>query len=431
MNGSVWRRTNGKWAYRFDIGDDPLTGRRRTRSKSGYETKREATAALRKAVSAHEGGRSVKPSRRSVEDFLDEWHQAVRPSLRPTTWTNYRDYLDAYVIPVIGQTPLQDLSPVRLNLLYAHLLERGRVKRPGGLAPKTVQNVHRMLHRALRDAVKWDVLPRNVAEDAEPPKARRPKPSIWTPEQLGEFVRHVRNDRFYALWLLVSTTGLRRGELAGLERWDIDLENSRVSPRQARVVVAGHATDSDTKTRSGQRTLALDPDTRDALADYLAAWEEERYLLGQDRRLLFVWPNGTPLHPDTITALFRKHCVAAGLPRIRLHDVRHSYATAALKAGIPPKIVSERLGHSASAFTMDTYTHVIPGMDEAAANMVAALILADPEVSKPETEAVGEGVVHKLVHNELDAAPQESEEPADPERFRRSAGSSSCSGGRI
>ena len=131
---------------------------------------------------------------------------------------NYRNYLDAYVIPVIGETAIQDLTPVRLNLLYGYLLENGRVRGPGGLAPKTVQNVHRMLHRALRDAVKWDVLPRNVADDASPPRARRPRHQVWTPEQLGRFVEHVQHDRFYALWLLVATTGLRRGELAGLRR---------------------------------------------------------------------------------------------------------------------------------------------------------------------------------------------------------------------
>jgi integrase len=338
-------------------------------------TKREAEKALREAIGAHERGRSVTRSRRTVESFLVEWHQAVRAGLRPTTWVNYKDYINAYVIPVIGDTRLQELTPVRLNLLYAHLLTKGRVRSKGGLSPKTVQNVHRMLHRALRDAVKWDLIPRNVAEDAEPPRVRRVKPKVWTPEQLGQFVEHVRGDRFYALWLLVVTTGLRRGELAGLTRDDIDLEHGRVAPSVPRVVVAGHAEESETKTSSGERWLALDPTTWEALREYVASWEQERYLLGHDTRLLFVWQNGQPIHPDTITALFHKHCAAAGLPKIRLHDVRHSYATAALKAGVPPKIISERLGHSTAAFTMQTYTHVIPGMDQAAANSVAALIL--------------------------------------------------------
>ena len=391
MRGSVHKAENGTWSYRFTIEPDPLTGRRRVASKRGFRTKQEANRALRAAISAHESGRRVRPSRRTVEEFLNEWHRAIAPSLRSTTAANYRTYLDSYVIPYIGGSRLGDLTPVRLNLLYARLIESGRRKAPGGLSAKTVQNVHRMLHRALRDAVKWDYLPRNVAEDAEPPRVRRVRPDVWTPEQLRAFTDHVRDDRFYALWLLVVTTGFRRGELAGLRRDDIDLDNARVSPSVTRVVVDGHAEDSEMKTRSGERSLALDPVTREALRGYIAFWEQERRALGQTSSLLFVWPNGQPLHPDTITALFHKHCEAAGLPRIRLHDVRHSYATAALKAGVPAKIVSERLGHATAAFTLQVYTHVIPGMDQQAATTVADLILGqieEAQVDGPESGPV-------------------------------------------
>jgi integrase len=153
--------------------------------------------------------------------------------------------------------------------------------------------------------------------------------------------------------------------------------------------VAGHAQDSETKTRAGVRSLALDPETRAALEEFIGAWQEERRLLGQDSQLLFVWPDGRPLHPDTITTLFHRHCKAAGLPRIRLHDVRHSYATAALKAGIPPKVISERLGHATAAFTLQTYTHVIPGMDESAAATVAALILAKGSTADADGRTLG------------------------------------------
>ena len=418
MNGSVRRRASGDWEYRFDAGEDALTGRRRRPGKSGFKTKREAEQALRAAIAAHDKGRSVRSSSKTVEDFLTEWLQAIRASIRPTTWVNYRDYSNAYVVPIIGKTRLQDLTPQRLGLLYEYLLTKGRVKGGGGLAPKTVQNVHRMLRRALRDAVKWDLVPRNVAEDALAPRVPRRRPNVWSPEQLRAFVEHVRDDRFFALWLLVVTTGFRRGELAGLLRHDIDFQNRRVTPSTPRVVVAGRAQESETKTTSGIRWLALDPDTWEALHDYIQLWDKERYLLGQPTQLLFVWPNGDPLHPDTITALFHKHCAAARLPRIRLHDVRHSYATAALKAGIPPKVISERLGHSTAAFTMQTYAHVIPGMDEGAADKVAALILGDPNGRTSGRQSLEQGS-------------QESEEPPDPERFRRSEGSSIRSGGRI
>jgi len=429
MNGSVYRRRGSTtWSYKFDVEPDPLSGKRRTRSGSGFATKKEASSELRKALSAHERGRLVLRTRRTLGDFLNEWHLSARTSLRPSTWSSYRTYLDAYVLPVIGESALQDLTPQRLNLLYGHLLDKGRAKTKGGLAPKTVRNVHVMLHRALRDAVKWDLLPRNVAEDADPPTAPRARPKIWAPEQLGLFVEHVRGDQFFALWLLVATTGLRRGELAGLLVDDIDLERRRVSPSVPRVVVDGRATESRTKTSAGERNLSLDPDTVEALRDYIDRWQLERDLLGQDTRLLFIWPNGQPLHPDTITALFHKLCAQAGLPRIRLHDVRHSYASAALKAGVSPKVISERLGHATVAFTLQTYTHLIPGMDEDAAQVVADLILRSG-ASRDESQEMAS--VHEIVHTAAEEPDPNSKEPADLLRFRRSAGSSIRSGGRI
>lgn len=173
------------------------------------------------------------------------------------------------------------------------------------------------------------------------------------------------------------------------------------------MVVDGRVQESETKTAAGERVLALDPATRAALEKFIEVWEEERQLLGQAPSLLFVWPDGRPLHPDTITALFHKHCRAAGLPRIRLHDVRHSYATAALKNGVPAKVISERLGHANAAFTLQTYTHVTPGMDRAAAESVAALILGAESMD-----------VRDLVRGEEDNEPKKAadlgESPGQP-----------------
>lgn len=302
--------------------------------------------------------------------------------MRPTTLQNYRNYATLYVVPTIGDTKLQDLTPMRLNLLYRHLLDNGKRRGEGGLSAKTVVNVHRMLHRALKDAVRWDMAPRNAAEDASPPRCRRPTMSVWSPDQMRAFIEHVKLDRFFALWMLASTTGMRRGELAGLLLTDIDFAHGRVSPSRPRVSVDGKVTESDTKTEAGHRVMSLDPLTMQALKDYVEIWAGERRLLDQDSELLFVWPNGTPLHPDTLTTLFYKHVANAGLPKIRLHDVRHSYATAALKSGVSPKIISERLGHTNVAFTLQTYTHVIPGMDQDAANQIAKLILGTVEPSR-------------------------------------------------
>jgi integrase len=171
---------------------------------------------------------------------------------------------------------------------------------------------------------------------------------------------------------------MRRAELAGLRWVDVDLAAARLSPRRPRVAVNYVVHESEPKTRMGKRSLALDPATVAALREHQARQQQERADVGSawiDSGLVFARPDGSPIHPDLITDWFRRLARAAGLPPIRLHDVRHSYATAALAAGIPAKVVSERLGHATIAITLDVYSHVIPGMDAAAANAVASLIL--------------------------------------------------------
>ena len=261
MKGTVRRRKNGDYEYRFDAGLDPLTGKRRRPGRSGFKTMREAQVALRAAITTYERGHTVRASKRTVGQFLEEWHAAIKVSVRPTTWVNYRNYMRLYVIPHIGDTKLQDLTPVRLNLLYGHLLEHGMVRREGGLAPKTIVNIHRMLHRALRDAVRWDMAPRNAADDAQPPRQQRPRREVWEPEEMRKFLEHVRGDRFFALWMLAATTGMRRGELAGLLSTDVDFKHARVTPSSPRVSVDGQVRASDTKTEAGHRVMALDPRT--------------------------------------------------------------------------------------------------------------------------------------------------------------------------
>jgi len=382
MRGSVYKR-GSTWTWHFDVDPDPLSGRRRQRTRGGYATKKAAERALAEAIGQWRAGQLPQRSTHTLGHYLQaEWLPAARPRLRASTWANYRTYADAYVVPVLGGVRLQALTPVQLNHLYAHLLERGRRKPAGGgragLAPKTVRNVHVMLHSALHDAVRWGYLARNVAKAADPPAARSPERRVWSPAQLRAFLDHVREDRLYALWLLVATTGMRRGELAGLRWADIDDDHATVSPLVPRVVVDHQVHDSAPKTDRGRRRLALDPVTLEALRDHRRRQAEDRALVGpryQDRGYVFAWPDGRPLHPDNITGWFAQHTRAAGLPPIRLHDVRHSYATATLSVGISAKVISERLGHASVAFTLQVHGHVIPGMDADAATTVADLIL--------------------------------------------------------
>jgi integrase len=378
MRGSIRRRGN-TYTYWLDIGPDPVTGKRRQRTKGGFRTKRECQAALNAAISAVQGGTFVEPSGRTVRSFLlDEWLPAVQmANLRPATWENYRIHVQAHIAPALGTVELQRLSPAQLNGFYRHLLTEGG-KDGRGLASKTVRNIHNILHRALKDAVRWGFLVRNVADAADPPKGKSAEMRVWSPDQLRVFLEWVREDDLYAAWLLVTTTGMRRGELAGLRWADVDLDAGRLSVRQPRVVVANVPQPSEPKTTRGRRSLALDPVTVAALRRHRTRQHEHRLLLGgryQDSGLVFTWPDGSPIHPLRFSRWFERHARRAGLPRIRLHDLRRSYASAALAAGVPAKVISERLGHATIAVTMDIYSHVLPGLDREAADSVARLIL--------------------------------------------------------
>ena len=214
MRGSIRKRGRTYTWYLFV--PDPATGKPQQRSRGGYRTKRECQAGLDDALATLRAGTFVETSRRTIGSFVrDEWLPVMELNLRPTTWTTYQGLLDAYVIPTLGAVELQRLTPGHLSVLYRELLTSGRRHRPGGLAPKTVRNVHVLIHRVLKDAVRWGYVVRNVADAADPPKVKPTELQVWSPGQLRAFLAHVQVDRQYAAWLLAATTGMGRGELLG------------------------------------------------------------------------------------------------------------------------------------------------------------------------------------------------------------------------
>ena len=434
---SVYSRTypnRTTWSYRLDLPPDPLTGERRRENKGGFATEAEAWDAAFASKANHERGRHVKPSARRVGEFMTEWLETVRDSLKPSAYQNYVDYTDAYVVPVLGNRRLHDLTVPVLNLFYRHLLSAGRrkadtnttmydywrlrqdyrgglgpaphevakacgttiyaaraavlryrrgripVAKSAGLAPKTVKNIHRLLHRAFKDAVAWDYMMFNPAEHASLPRVARharSRPKPWTVEELAAWLRVAMGDRFAGMWVLAATTGMRRSELAGAERAGLDLDAGTLEIAPTRVVVAGHAEDSDGKTESGQRTVSLDSFTVSALRRHVAMLDAEREEFGPfypDHGKLMCYPDGRRLHPDTITRRFNRLVDDAKVRRIKLHDVRHTYATLSLDQGVDPKTVSDRIGHANMNVTFQIYTHRSTGRDREAAQAVADLI---------------------------------------------------------
>ncbi len=375
---------------------------RRQQFRGGFRTKREAQRALIDALAALDSGGYVDPARQTVADYLlEDWLPARRPKggsgrghrgqLGIGTWTDYRNVAKCYVVPRIGQIPMQKLSPADLNRLYDELEERGG-RHGRSLSAKTVLNVHRMLHKALGDAVRQGRLARNPAGLVQAPSAPKASTGVWSVQQLRAFLDHVDGDRFYAAWLLFATTGMRRGEVAGLAWPDLDLEAARLRVTLTLGLVGGRATwKPRPKSRAGERTMSLDPATVEALRAHRKAQNEIRLRVGpawQARQhdwrgqhrddLVFTRDDGSLVSPDRFTRWFQDHCKAAGLPRIRLHDVRHTYATAGLANATgwhEVKVISERLGHASIGVTLDTYSHVLPVADQQTADTLARLIL--------------------------------------------------------
>jgi integrase len=389
MRGGT-RRRGSTWTWYLGV-VDPATGRRRQLSKGGFRTKREAQAALNEAMAALRSGTFVAPSRLTLGAFLTEqWLPTVRAAVRLTTWTTYRIYAEAQVVPALGHIPLQALTAVHLNRLYADLAEHGRRDGRGGLKPKSVRHVHVLLHKAISDAVRWGLVARNVADAADPPRVPRRERGAWSAEELRAFLEATSEDRLAGMWVLFVTTGMRRSELLGLPWRAVDLEASpgRLAVVQTVVIIDKHPVIvAEAKTATSRRQLALDPFTTAALKAHRVRQLQERLAWGPawtDTGLVFTREDGQVLHPEHVTKRFARLVRDAGLPPITLHGVRHSYATAALAAGEPLKVVSERLGHASTSITANLYQHVLPSMDERTANAVANLILGD---RKPDAES--------------------------------------------
>ena len=404
MNGSVFKRCTKcggtmkqrrcakcgadsfKWAYIVDVGR-AADGRRLQRKRGGFTTRKEADRALRELLTSVEGGTYVNSSTTTLGQYLrDEWLPATAPPrTKWETWNDRRENLETYVIPRIGGVELQQLNAAHLNRLYAELLQSGRVRTAGGLSPTSVRRIHGMLRKALKDAIRWGLAERNAAELADPPStkviqaARRRSMRTWSEEDLRRFLAHTPEHELGPMWLFAASTGVRRSELLGVRWSDIDLKGATVTIRQTVLNSEdGHRPEEDQKTVASARTIHLDRRTVATLRAHRAAQAKTRLAAGaawEDNDLVFTRLNGDWWNPDSISSAFRRAVGVAGVPVIRLHDVRHSHASLLLKAGVNAKVVSERLGHSSVALTLDTYAHVLPGMQPEAAEMFMRLVL--------------------------------------------------------
>ncbi len=367
--GSISRRKGGGWTAQYMV----YTSAGRKRRTVYGKTRAEVAAKLAKAVSDREDGLVFDDEGLTIEGYLGRWLKgSVRDTVRPSTYERNQSLVRLHLAPALGQLKLKDLTPAHVRWLY-------REKLDAGLSGGTVHKMHVVLHKALAQAVRDGLIPRNASEAVKVPQVRRKEITPLTTEETKRFIEAARGDRFEALYVLAVTTGMRQGELLALKWDDVDLERQILRVRRTLTRLKGTYTMGEPKTPKSRRSVKLTTIATEALQAHLSRQLEEIDHVGPfyaDQGLVFATEAGTPLNPTNLRRRsFSSLLERAKLPEIRFHDLRHTCATLLLSRNVNPKIVSEMLGHSSISITLDTYSHVLPDMQDSAARAIEDALL--------------------------------------------------------
>ncbi|WP_053057784.1 tyrosine-type recombinase/integrase [Rubrobacter aplysinae] len=367
--GSLTKYKDGRWCGRCTV--TRPDGKQRRIAVYG-RTKEEARIKLTKKMAESDSGVVFDAENQTVEEYVTRWlEDSAKGNIAPRTYHNYRLQLNRHIIPALGKRKLDKLTPPQIQRLY-------RSKLDDGLSPSSVRYIHAVLHRALEQAVKWQLIPRNPADSVDPPKVRQQELQPLDAEQARKLLEAASGDRLECLYVVSLTIGLRAGEALGLKWSDIDLEEGklRVSRQLQRMRDGGGLVFSEPKNAS-RRTVDLPERTVEALKLHRRRQAEERLIADSygDQDLVFATTRGTPLDAqNVVNRSFKPLLKRAELPDIRFHDLWHTCATLLLGRGVHPKMVQHLLGHSTIAMTLDRYSHWVPSMGRQAADgMDAAL----------------------------------------------------------
>lgn len=355
--GTIYHRKDGRWAAVIS-----LDGRKR---KTLYgKTRKEVQEKLRVAQNEQKQGVLVVGSQQTVKQYLEHWLEEVhRSTIRVGSYVGYRRILDNHLIPVLGHIQMQKLTPQDVQSLYTQKLKEG-------LSSRTLRTTHAILHKALDDAVRWKFIVQNVCDLVSPPRLTKHEIQTLSQEQARKLLEVARGHRLEALLTVAVATGMRRGELLGLRWQDIDFAYSSLYIRRTvnQYPSFGYV-ENEPKTAKSRRKITLPEFVIEALKRHRFNQGEARLKAGSawyNRDLVFCNTLGDYQSTQYLGILFRSLLKEAGLPRIRFHDLRHSAATILLSMGVHPKVVQELLGHSNISMTMDTYSHVLPSMQQEA-----------------------------------------------------------------
>lgn len=371
MAGQIIKRGENTFLVRVFLGTDG-DGKRKYHNKTIHGTKKDAQKYLNGVLRDRDMGTFKEPSKQTLNQYLDQWlSEVARQRLRERTYSDYTTLLKRYVRPVIGGRKLSQITALDIQKLYNDMSE-------AGLSPRTIRYTHAVLHSAFEQAVKWGMLPRNVTDLIELPQQKKQEMRCLSPAEARKFLDATKGTRWEALFSLMLTTGLRPGEALGLKWSDIDFENSRLHVQRALVRIRN--TEGwrleEPKTARSRRVIPLPKNVLQDLKAHRKRQLEEKLKATEyaDHGFVFAVSNGEPLSERNLLRDFKSILTKAGLPDIRLYDLRHTCATLLLAAGENPKIVSERLGHASVTLTLDTYSHVLPDMQKKATEKLEGML---------------------------------------------------------
>lgn len=348
---------------------DAATGERTRIPVGTFRTKKEAEAAESKALTERDGGTLLKSDKTTVAELLDRWLADKAATVTSNTVADYRQVIDKHIKPALGRFPIRKMTPADLQDQYAMWSKTG-------LSPRMIRGAHMRLSQAFDHAVRLKMLLHNPVKDVTAPKLPRAGFDHWDTDEARRFLEAAQGDTYAPLWDVLLREGVRRGEALGLRWRDIQWETGTAHIVQTVAVdkngKSGPIIQARTKTKAGARSVRLTAGTLAALRAHKdrRAWSENEAIKPTPEGLIFCTRDGKPINPNNIIRNFTAIVKAAGLRRIKVHELRHTAATLMLLAGIPAKVVSERLGHASISITLDTYSHVLPSMqDDAAAAM--------------------------------------------------------------
>lgn len=353
--GTIYQNPKGLWVSQITLPN----GKRKVKYSKTQKVVMDWLLTQRQAVQANNW---VDEDKITLSAFIDRYLKDVAAhTLRPKTLESYESLIRLHIKPELGEFKLSVLRPDNLQALYSQKLN-------SGLSRRTVQFVHSILHKILDQALKWGLVLRNVADLVDAPSVRRSAPVTFTPEQVKHFLDSVQNDRMFPIYALAISCGLREGEVLGLHFEDVEWEKNTIHVKHAVQYLIGKGLIlTEPKTEKSRRAIKVPDYTMHVLKKYCDSQK-------RNQGLMFTTSHGTPFSPRNVIRYFKQALRDAGLPEIRFHDLRHTSASLLLSAGVHPKVVQEMLGHSQINLTLDTYSHVLPGLQDEAAEKMNKLI---------------------------------------------------------